>query len=776
MTIKGKVLKIILSTSLSAVLFVSVACVVSLWFIHALTGGLSEKLGETAAEDSRAAIENQVKNYIETFAVQAAERTDEKFRDIQSKTKLIAMYAEDLFRNSDYYKSRYIGYLTPEEEGTLTPSVMTAPGLGLDNTDGEIGIAANISGLIQGIAAADDEIEAAHLSLDDGYIILVQKNSLTRRQRNFDPRGRSWYREAKKTGLKGARQGALQRAEEVFSWTLPYMHIQGTGSLITCSLPFYKYYGNSKEFAGVAGISLSLAAVDRFVNSVKAGKTGYAFLLSDSGSVVTSPRARDVSTDEAGNIKGFDYLNSENQDERELARRMTGGENGIMELETDGRKVFAAYCPLKTVKWSFAVVVPQDEVTEPVRIIQDRIMSFTDGTRAKLRYTMLVILIVIFAVILAAAFTTVFIAEKLAKSFTAPIKKLSMEAHIIGEGNLEHKLEVKTGDEIEELAGIFNGMIENIKKITSEKQRINSELGVAFGIQMDMLPDVYPRFSGNEHIDLYAKMMPAREVGGDFYDFFYIDKAETRICLVVADVSGKGVPAALFMVISKTLIKQEMLRHGNPALALEQTNRILSEDNPRNMFVTAFIAAIDLVTGKMVYANGGHNPPLFSASGAPYRFLPLKRGVPPGVMADSTYTVSVVRLRDGDRLYLYTDGINEAMNSERQMFGNAAFLKAANNALGLPPREFDEAVRQAVAEFTCGAEQSDDITTVAVVFYEAARMNRPLRRGPRRRAGRREATQDALSSIQTSGRKNAAQGSQGRRSGNSTGAGGNQAD
>jgi len=225
------------------------------------------------------------------------------------------------------------------------------------------------------------------------------------------------------------------------------------------------------------------------------------------------------------------------------------------------------------------------------------------------------------------------------------------------------------------------------------------------------------RFSGGE-TELYAKTTPAKEVGGDFFDFFFVDSAEKKLCLVIADVSGKGESAAQFMLRAKKLIRERMLKRSDPALALKSANKALIKDNPNNMFVTVFIAVLNFKTGRMVYANGGHNPPLLSSSGDPYKFLPLKSGIPPGAMSGSIYSKSIIYLNDGDKIYLYTDGINEAMNKNREMFGNDAFIKAANEFRGLPPKEFDKAIREEIATFVAEAEQFDDITTLSLAFHK----------------------------------------------------------
>ncbi|GHV47624.1 hypothetical protein AGMMS49546_37430 [Spirochaetia bacterium] len=258
--------------------------------------------------------------------------------------------------------------------------------------------------------------------------------------------------------------------------------------------------------------------------------------------------------------------------------------------------------------------------------------------------------------------------------------------------------------------------ITELKQITAEKERINIELNVASDIQNGMLPPVFPAFSNNSRFLLFAKMQSAKKVGGDFYDFFYLNSKETKIVFVIADVSGKGVPAALFMVIAKTLIKQQMLLSGDPAAALEQTNRILCKDNPQCMFVTIFICTVDLVTGHILYANGGHNPPLLSQSNKAYHFMHLEKGLPLGVFETSRYKMRFLQLNPGDKLYLYTDGVNEAKNTAGEQFSNKRFLETANQFRELEPEQFDGAIRNAVEQFSGGADQSDDITTLAIHY------------------------------------------------------------
>ncbi|GHV90987.1 hypothetical protein AGMMS50268_14900 [Spirochaetia bacterium] len=322
------------------------------------------------------------------------------------------------------------------------------------------------------------------------------------------------------------------------------------------------------------------------------------------------------------------------------------------------------------------------------------------------------------AVILAGVFALV-----LSGSLTRPIAELADHARQIGDGDLDRRITVKGKDEIAELGNILNKMtanitehIRNLKEVTAEKERINGELAVASGIQNDMLPRIFPHFSGHEYFQVYAKMTAAKQVGGDFYDFFFLDDEKTKITFVIADVSGKGVPAALFMVIVKTLIKNQALTGRGLDEVFYTVNNQLCESNDENMFATVFACTLDLNTGRFSFANAGHNRPLIARSEGPYEFLELKKGLPLAVAEDARYRLVEIELKAGDKLYLYTDGVNEAENAEGAQFGNQRLLETANACRNLPPENFDAALRSALASFTKDFEQSDDITTMAISY------------------------------------------------------------
>jgi sigma-B regulation protein RsbU (phosphoserine phosphatase) len=256
--------------------------------------------------------------------------------------------------------------------------------------------------------------------------------------------------------------------------------------------------------------------------------------------------------------------------------------------------------------------------------------------------------------------------------------------------------------------------VKNLEKVTSEKERINTELNVAKKIQADMLPNKFPAFPERKEFDVYATNTPAKEVGGDFYDFFLID--ENHLAIVIADVSGKGVPAALFMVIAKTLIKNHAQLGKSPAEVFTTVNNQLYEGNDESMFVTAWMGILEIDTGRFTYVNAGHNPPLLKHTGKDYDWLKSKPGFVLAGMENIKYHQNEITLKLGDRVYLYTDGVTEAINSENKLFGDSRLLKIINNKKNPNLTELLSYVNEKIDNFVKDKEQFDDITMLIMEY------------------------------------------------------------
>lgn len=284
------------------------------------------------------------------------------------------------------------------------------------------------------------------------------------------------------------------------------------------------------------------------------------------------------------------------------------------------------------------------------------------------------------------------------------------------------KLAIKTGDEIESLAEAIKTMeqeiniyIDDLTAVTAEKERIGAELDVATRIQGSMLPCIFPPFPDRKELDIFATMTPAKEVGGDFYDFFLVD--DEHLAMVMADVSGKGVPAALFMVIAKTLIKNSAQTGLSPREVLEKVNNQLCENNDAELFVTVWLGVLEISTGKLVAANAGHEYPVMKRAGGDYELLKDKHGFVLAGMEGLRYEEYELMLSSGDRLYLYTDGVAEATNSNNELYGTERMLAALNRCKEGSPEELLHHIKEDVDSFVGEAPQFDDITMLALELY-----------------------------------------------------------
>ena len=285
-------------------------------------------------------------------------------------------------------------------------------------------------------------------------------------------------------------------------------------------------------------------------------------------------------------------------------------------------------------------------------------------------------------------------------------------------------IDVHTNDEIEELARSFEEMyrevqdyIHRLSDVTAEKERIGAELSVATRIQADMLPRIFPPFPDRQDVDIYAIMHPAKEVGGDFYDFFQIDP--THIGLVIADVSGKGVPAALFMVIAKTLIKNRALMGGTPSEILSFVNNQLCENNDSDMFVTVWLGILDLSERVLVSANAGHEYPALKRAGGSFELVKDKHGIVLAGMENSKYRDFQISFNPGDMLFVYTDGVPEAANAQNELYRTERMLEALDRHSGSSCKQLLYEMKEEVKSFVKDAPQFDDITMLALTIKDS---------------------------------------------------------
>ena len=467
----------------------------------------------------------------------------------------------------------------------------------------------------------------------------------------------------------------------------------GRGLTITCVCP---YYDENDEFAGVIGMDILISNLYEKVVSME----------TDSGSVYdASEGAYPFLVDKAENVispdaSGVTLSDDEGMDDNVRAQIMSDGTG----IALSDKGIYYAYSSIKQTDWHMCLRLPNEVILAPV-----------DQMNSNIKNMMLVFILLFFAILVAMA---VFI-TKSTNDFTKPIIALESDAKEIASGNLDHRAVVHNNDEVGDLAQSFNEMAKNLKtyiadltKVTAEKERIGAELNVATKIQADMLPSIFPAFPDRTDIDIYASMDPAKEVGGDFYDLFMVD--EGHLAVVMADVSGKGVPAALFMVIAKTLIKNHLQNKESVEDALIATNNQLCEGNDEMLFVTAWIGVVDLKSGHVEYCDAGHEFPIvLHTDGTVEEFHPTKKRPPLAAMEGMVYLKDTMDLCDGDKLFLYTDGVPEATDASGELYGMDRLKSCLEKHTADTPEQILVAVRADVDAFVGEADQFDDLTMLA---------------------------------------------------------------
>lgn len=393
--------------------------------------------------------------------------------------------------------------------------------------------------------------------------------------------------------------------------------------------------------------------------------------------------------------------------ETELDPEKSPKENLYAENVKDGVKVMTYYVPVIDSSGKAVAVFAASYATDAVaKAVSDLIFGLVG---------------ISLAVMLVSVFIFYF---SIRKHVIKPVAKLTKSVRTVKECVKNGEVvetKIRTGDEIEELAVSFEdmnrdliGYIDENTRITAEKQRMDTELSLATSIQAGMLPDKFPPFPERHDFDIYASMTPAKEVGGDFYDFFLID--ENRLGIVMADVSGKGVPAALFMMHSKILLKSYTLMKKTPKAALEEVNRQICENNPEEMFVTVWLGVLDLKTGLFTAANAGHEKPAVKQADGSFELFKDKHGVMVGYMDGVRFKEYELQLTKGAKLFLYTDGVAEATNAHEEMFGTDRMIEALRTAENKTPKDILAAVDAAIDEFVGEAPQFDDLTMLCLEY------------------------------------------------------------
>jgi sigma-B regulation protein RsbU (phosphoserine phosphatase) len=475
-------------------------------------------------------------------------------------------------------------------------------------------------------------------------------------------------------------------------WSEPY---EWAGVLmVTYSVPIHVVKAGERRVAGVITCDLTLDWLEQMIAELPLGPGGYGLLMSRNGTYVSHPLPALVLNETV-----FSIAEERNDPElRAIGHRMVSGKPGILPFISfvNGKLSWLAFTPLQSADWIMAALISQSEMNAAILQLSHRQAMIGIGG--------------LLLLCLAVAF--------IARSITRPIWKLRDAAGSLAGGNLDVELPAPRGDdEVAQLTRAFGDMRDRLRRYLADlretmaaRERMHSELRIAHEIQMGLVPKTFPPFPKRRDLDLYAVLEPAREVGGDFYDFFPLD--DDRLVIAIGDVSGKGVPAALFMAVTRSFLRSQFRSNANPAEVLDHVNGELVDGNESCMFVTLFCAVLNLADGSLQYVNAGHNPPVLRYPDGHLEWLAHPRGPVAGAMPDAVYAAGTVSLPEEAVLLLYTDGVTEAMNPANELYGEDRMVAGLHAATveHRDCRALIDALLVGIRAFAAGAEPSDDIT------------------------------------------------------------------
>lgn len=704
-------------------------------------------LNKDASSDATDALNYEMQEHLKTLAENKSGLANTAIEMMYHQTRIVALAAEEIYSNEKRYIgnqpistlpiNRYdfscnmpdgaIGTFSTHIRGpesvmdensikmdgdTITSARLDESRL-TDDMRKDLYLAGFLDTAISGVQNFDNGdgtyngIGASYFCIDSSGIDVLA-DTLTQPMIEYDARQSTWYKEASKLD-----------AGMVY-WTHPVQDASGRGLSLICAMPVYV----NGKLIGVAGSGGAIYNIKDMVQSTTIGSDGYAFLVdTDNPAGMNVLVSANDSEDSEINKNKDDLLNTDNPELTAVMEKVKNGGQGLYEAVIDGRNSYIAFEPLNIVPWEIVIVLPVDDasITDPVNELEKNIQNNTQSTISHINSNILLIIIIFVLLLGVISVIVTMLSSRFAKNLTEPIDSLTEGAKRVSGGDLDIKMAVKTGDELEILSDAFNYMtvslkdyIDNLARVTAERERIGAELDVAQHIQASMLPCIFPPFPERHEFDIYASMRPAKEVGGDFYDLFLVD--DDHIALVMADVSGKGVPAALFMMISKTLLKSAAQSGLSPKDVLEKVNKQLCENNDAEMFVTVWLGIVEISTGRMTCANAGHEYPAIKRKDGRFELYKDKHGFVLAGMEMSKYNEYELELSAGDKIFVYTDGVCEATAANEELYGTDRMIDALNKTDKMSCEGILKALQADIDSFVGDAPQFDDITMLAFEY------------------------------------------------------------
>ncbi len=708
--IQSKVFNLILIT---VVLLTAAFMAVSVHQSHTLTqlaGQSSQQQQESIGE-----ITGRVMDAVVEQSLARSNRTDAEIADAMldgaaQRVAFVADCAEKLLTHpEDCAPAAYAGP-NPADDGVWTAKVIYADGIDPDDpaVSAKVGLMANLSETMISLCPAVGA-STVYIGMPEGVHLSVSATSsswfVDGQLRGYDPRQRGWYQKAVETGALVFTDGEYDA---------------NTGAYcVECAMPVY---GPDGSLQAVVGTDLFLTEMEAVLQGL-ALEGEFFLLVNQNGRAVLEPQAEAFPIAEAD--RSVDLRQSQSKMlAQAVDSALRGEETGVSVGTLADGDYYITAAPIEATGWVLVSAFREAISAKPIALLQEsnrQIQTEVVSTyREKTSKTKLTAIVLLIAVMLAALGGALALGKKIVKPLNTITKRISE----LSDSNLEFKMEdaYRTGDEVEELAESFAAIshktvayMGEVRRVTAEKERIGAELSLATKIQAAMLPHVFPPFPNRSEFDIFASMDPAKEVGGDFYDYFLID--DNHLGLVIADVSGKGVPAALFMMASKIILQSVAMLGRSPGEILTKTNEAICSNNEAQMFVTVWLGILELSTGKLTAASAGHEyPVLRQRPDGAFELLKGKNGFVIGYIEGMCYDEYELQLEPGAKLFVYTDGVPEATNAQGELFGTERMLAALDAQSDASPRDILKNVRAAVDDFVNDAEQFDDLTMLCVEY------------------------------------------------------------
>ena len=685
----------------------------SIFIIRDSAMGTIRSLGDSAAGISTDMMRERLEDSMQKQVADKAMVADAKLDNYSDTISYVTEFAQELYRHPERYPKREVAPANTKNAGVwVMQRTMANPDLVYDDTlRAQCELLGNMEDVFVPSISENVFIATIYMGTKEGLLISYDPSSdsaVTEMNGTYEFRDSYWYQQ----GMRQTGPTFTETTQDVY----------GRGLVITCVAPFFDKNG---EFAGCVAMDVLMTDINKAVVNDGIEAPSAAVLIDRQGNFIAGKDV-DENAEDPGTI--FD---SGRNDALRLAgdELLSGKKQGLLHVGEGAGAEYIAYSTIEGTPWILCLMSPVSTVLEPANRIADNIEQNTAEVVSSVREGITRVIqggLVLCAIIL--IFVTLF-AGRISKRISDPLKELESEVRQIRGGSLDRRVSVTTNDEIGSLAVSFNEMtdslqqyISDLKTATAREERIAGELSIATRIQEGMLPTNFDEFSAGYPFRIWASMEPAKEVGGDFYDFFLVD--ETHIGLTIADVSGKGIPASLFMMASMITLRSLAMSSDSPAEIMTRMNDMLMADNKAEMFVTVWLGILDLTTGTMKAVNAGHEYPVIRHPDGRFELLKDRHGMVVGGMPGISYREYELQLEPGSRLFVYTDGVPEATNAEEKMFGTERMVDALNADPDAAPAKVLKNMKRAVVDFVRSAPQFDDMTMM--IFDYQGNMDPPL--------------------------------------------------